>query len=53
MVTDRKEGGKDTHTHRERGDIENEINREVGINQDSGCRSQGHIPKAWLAPALF
>lgn len=52
MVADRKEGWR-THTQRRRGrererDTENETNREVGINQDSGCRPQGHIPKDWL-----
>lgn len=52
MVADRKEGWR-THTHREggverEGDTENETNREVDINQDSGCKLQGHIPKDWL-----
>lgn len=51
MVADRKEGG--THVGGVERDTENETNTEVDINQDSGCRPQGHIPKNWLAPALF
>lgn len=52
MVSDRKEGWR-TYTQRRRvrereRDTENETNREVGINQDSGCRPQEHIPKDWL-----